>query len=89
MIFKHYRKSQNICKKCEHNLSKYGKPSACECCKIVAAFGGSKCMRYDINWFLISKNVVGYVCGINFCLLSTQERLIVVVKSSMGLSQPL
>lgn len=40
-----YSKAQNICKKCEHNLSKYGKPSACECCKIVAAFGGSKCMR--------------------------------------------
>ncbi|KAL9911030.1 protein FAM76A [Glossina fuscipes fuscipes] len=38
-------KSQNVCKKCEHNVNKYGKPSACECCKIVAAFGGSKCMR--------------------------------------------
>uniref|UniRef100_A0A1A9W4C7 Protein FAM76A n=1 Tax=Glossina brevipalpis TaxID=37001 RepID=A0A1A9W4C7_9MUSC len=39
------RKSQSVCKKCEHNVNKYGKPSACECCKIVAAFGGSKCMR--------------------------------------------
>nr|NP_648303.1 uncharacterized protein Dmel_CG4452, isoform A [Drosophila melanogaster]AAF50294.1 uncharacterized protein Dmel_CG4452, isoform A [Drosophila melanogaster]AAL39626.1 LD21662p [Drosophila melanogaster]ACL90732.1 CG4452-PA [synthetic construct] len=38
-------KSQSACKKCEHYLGKYGKPSACECCKIVAAFGGSKCMR--------------------------------------------
>uniref|UniRef100_A0A1A9W8F3 Protein FAM76A n=1 Tax=Glossina brevipalpis TaxID=37001 RepID=A0A1A9W8F3_9MUSC len=38
-------KSQSVCKKCEHNVNKYGKPSACECCKIVAAFGGSKCMR--------------------------------------------
>ncbi|XP_030573045.1 protein FAM76A isoform X2 [Drosophila novamexicana] len=38
-------KSQSACKKCEHYLSKYGKPTACECCKIVAAFGSSKCMR--------------------------------------------
>ncbi|XP_017844524.1 protein FAM76A isoform X2 [Drosophila busckii] len=38
-------KSQSACKKCEHYLAKYGKPSACECCKIVAAFGSSKCMR--------------------------------------------
>ncbi|EDW19664.1 protein FAM76A isoform X1 [Drosophila mojavensis] len=38
-------KSQSACKKCEHYLNKYGKPSACECCKIVAAFGSSKCMR--------------------------------------------
>ncbi|KAH8398729.1 hypothetical protein KR222_001750 [Zaprionus bogoriensis] len=38
-------KSQSACKKCEHYLGKYGKPSACECCKIVAAFGSSKCMR--------------------------------------------
>lgn len=38
-------KSQSACKKCEHYLGKYGKPTACECCKIVAAFGSSKCMR--------------------------------------------
>ncbi|XP_034120949.1 protein FAM76B isoform X3 [Drosophila guanche] len=38
-------KSQSACKKCEHYLGKYGKPSPCECCKIVAAFAGSKCMR--------------------------------------------
>ncbi|XP_043647085.1 protein FAM76B isoform X5 [Drosophila teissieri] len=44
-------KSQSACKKCEHYLGKYGKPSACECCKIVAAFGGSKCMRSMANCF--------------------------------------
>ncbi|XP_017465849.1 PREDICTED: protein FAM76A [Rhagoletis zephyria] len=38
-------KSQSACKKCEHCLNKYGKPNACECCKIVAAFGSSKCIR--------------------------------------------
>ncbi|XP_030372467.1 protein FAM76A isoform X2 [Scaptodrosophila lebanonensis] len=38
-------KSQSACKKCEHYLGKFGKPNACECCKIVAAFGSSKCMR--------------------------------------------
>ncbi|CAD7004816.1 unnamed protein product [Ceratitis capitata] len=38
-------KNQTACKKCEHCLNKYGKPNPCECCKIVAAFGNSKCIR--------------------------------------------
>ncbi|XP_017101292.2 protein FAM76B isoform X3 [Drosophila bipectinata] len=44
-------KSQSACKKCEHYLGKYGKPTPCECCKIVAAFGSSKCMRSMENCF--------------------------------------
>lgn len=35
----------SICKKCEQNIKQYGKPSACECCNIIAAFGGPKCQR--------------------------------------------
>lgn len=39
----------SACKKCEHSLKQYGKPSACECCNIVAAFGGPKCQRFVLN----------------------------------------
>lgn len=35
----------SVCKKCEQSLKQYGKPSACECCNIIAAFGGPKCQR--------------------------------------------
>lgn len=35
-----------ICKKCEYNVKQYGKPSACECCNIIAAFIGNKCQRF-------------------------------------------
>ncbi|XP_055912612.1 protein FAM76A [Eupeodes corollae] len=35
----------SVCKKCEQSLKQYGKPNACECCNIVAAFGSSKCQR--------------------------------------------
>lgn len=35
----------SICKKCDQSLKQYGKPTACECCNIIAAFGGSKCQR--------------------------------------------
>ncbi|KAJ6636321.1 Protein FAM76A [Pseudolycoriella hygida] len=34
-----------ICKKCDQNVKQHGKPSACECCNIIAAFIGSKCQR--------------------------------------------
>lgn len=34
-----------ICKRCEQNVKQYGKPSACECCNIIAAFIGNKCQR--------------------------------------------
>ncbi|XP_045472855.1 protein FAM76A [Harmonia axyridis] len=37
--------TSTICKKCEHNVKSYGKPSACEYCNIIAAFIGNKCQR--------------------------------------------
>ncbi|KAG8237211.1 hypothetical protein J437_LFUL016048 [Ladona fulva] len=37
--------TSTICKKCEHNVKLYGKPSACEYCNIIAAFIGNKCQR--------------------------------------------
>jgi RecJ-like exonuclease len=36
---------QTICKKCEHNVKQFGKPSSCEYCNIIAAFIGNKCQR--------------------------------------------
>ncbi|CAD7082177.1 unnamed protein product [Hermetia illucens] len=37
--------TSSVCSKCEQNVKQYGKPSACECCSIIAAFIGSKCQR--------------------------------------------
>lgn len=37
--------TSTICKKCEHNVKAYGKPTACEYCNIIAAFIGNKCQR--------------------------------------------
>ncbi len=34
-----------ICKKCEQNVAKYGKPSSCQFCSIIAAFVNGKCHR--------------------------------------------
>ncbi|CAK9290660.1 unnamed protein product [Gordionus sp. m RMFG-2023] len=36
---------ESICKKCAHYVEKYGVPSACKYCKLIAAFLGSKCER--------------------------------------------
>ena len=35
----------SICRKCDHNVKQYGKPSLCEYCNIIAAFIGTKCQR--------------------------------------------
>lgn len=40
-----------ICRKCDQNVKQHGKPSACECCNIIAAFIGSKCQRFVPNFF--------------------------------------
>ena len=37
--------TSSICKKCEQNVSRYGKPSSCEYCSIIAAFVNGKCHR--------------------------------------------
>ena len=37
--------TSSICKKCELNVQKYGKPSSCQFCNIIAAFVGGKCHR--------------------------------------------
>jgi len=37
--------TSSICKKCEMNVQKYGKPSSCQFCNIIAAFVGGKCHR--------------------------------------------
>ena len=37
--------TSSICKKCEQNVAKYGKPSSCQYCSIIAAFVGGKCHR--------------------------------------------
>ena len=44
---KYFSKSStsSICKKCELNVQKYGKPSSCQFCNIIAAFVGGKCHR--------------------------------------------
>jgi len=34
-----------FCKKCEANVAKYGKPTSCQYCSIIAAFVGGKCHR--------------------------------------------
>lgn len=38
--------TSTICKKCEHSVKQYGKPSACVYCNIIAAFIGNKCQRF-------------------------------------------
>ncbi len=37
--------TSTICKKCEQNVAKYGKPSSCQYCSIIAAFVNGKCHR--------------------------------------------
>ena len=37
--------TSSICKKCEANVSKYGKPTSCQYCNIIAAFVHGKCHR--------------------------------------------
>lgn len=37
--------TSTICRKCDYNLRQHGKPTACEYCNIIAAFGSSKCQR--------------------------------------------
>lgn len=37
--------TSSICPKCEINVQKYGKPTSCQYCNIIAAFVGGKCMR--------------------------------------------
>lgn len=38
-----------ICRKCEHSVKQYGKPSPCAYCNIIAAFIGNKCQRFVSN----------------------------------------
>jgi len=37
--------TSSICKKCEQNVQKYGKPTSCQYCNIIAAFVNGKCHR--------------------------------------------
>ncbi|KAL5292363.1 FAM76B family protein [Megaselia abdita] len=37
--------TNTVCQKCEQSVKKYGKPNACECCSVPAAFIGTKCQR--------------------------------------------
>ena len=37
--------TSTICKKCEQNVQRYGKPSSCQYCSIIAAFVSGKCHR--------------------------------------------
>ena len=37
--------TSSICKKCEQNVQKYGKPTSCQYCNIIAAFHHGKCNR--------------------------------------------
>ena len=37
--------TSTICKKCEQNVQRYGKPSSCQYCSIIAAFVSGKCNR--------------------------------------------
>ena len=41
--------TSSICKKCEVNVQKYGKPSSCKFCNIIAAFIGGICHRCHEN----------------------------------------
>ena len=42
--------TSSICKRCESNVQKYGKPSSCQFCNIIAAFIGGKCHRCHDNF---------------------------------------
>ena len=44
-VFSSKSSTSSICKKCETNVAKYGKPSSCQYCSIIAAFVGGKCHR--------------------------------------------
>lgn len=37
--------TSSICKRCEQNVQKYGKPTSCQYCNIIAAFVNGKCHR--------------------------------------------
>ena len=44
-IFFSKSKTSTICKRCEQNVSQYGKPTSCQFCQLPAAFVGGKCQR--------------------------------------------
>jgi hypothetical protein len=51
-VYPHFSKSSTstICKKCEQNVARYGKPSSCQFCSIIAAFIGGKCQRCNESY---------------------------------------
>lgn len=44
-VDKKNKRPSSICKKCEQLMQEHGKPRSCSCCKIVAAYIGTKCQR--------------------------------------------
>ena len=50
ILFGSKSSTSSICKKCEANVGKYGKPSSCQYCGIIAAFVHGKCHRCHASY---------------------------------------